>query len=96
MSRRLVTILNEALRQPRFFAFRRLGPFSLKARAGSRPSHQGYVRCAYPFPLFVALQLPLCPMVVLAARIENALDVTVQRPHEADAREHRRAVMFGD
>jgi hypothetical protein len=30
--------------------------------------------------LFVSLQLPLSPMMVFAIGIENALDVTVQRP----------------
>ncbi|HEY4848223.1 MAG TPA: hypothetical protein VIH87_10675 [Methylocella sp.] len=36
-------------------------------------------------------------MMVLAVWIENPLDVSVKRPHNADAREHRRAaVAFGD
>jgi hypothetical protein len=34
-------------------------------------------------------------MVVFAIGIENALDVTVQRFHDTDASEHRRAVVFG-
>jgi hypothetical protein len=35
-----------------------------------------------------ACQLPLSPMVVFAIGIEHALDVTVQGPHDPDAREH--------
>jgi hypothetical protein len=31
-------------------------------------------------------------MMVFAIRIEHPLDVTVQGSHDADAREHRRAV----
>jgi hypothetical protein len=31
-------------------------------------------------------------MLVLARRVEHAFDVTVQGSHDADAREHRRAV----
>jgi hypothetical protein len=32
-------------------------------------------------------------MKVFARRIEHPLDVTVQGPHDTDAREHRRPVM---
>jgi hypothetical protein len=36
-------------------------------------------------------------MMVFAIRIKHPLDVTVQGPHDADARHHRRAaVAFGD
>jgi hypothetical protein len=35
-------------------------------------------------------------MVVFAIGIEHALDVSIQRPHDADARHHRAAVAFGD
>jgi hypothetical protein len=35
-------------------------------------------------------------MPVLARRIEHPLDVTVQGSHDADAREHRRAVLADD
>jgi hypothetical protein len=35
-------------------------------------------------------------MFVFARRIEHALDVAVQRSHDADAREHRRSVLLGD
>jgi hypothetical protein len=38
----------------------------------------------------IALQLPLSPMRVFAIGIEHALDVAVQRSHDADARQHRR------
>ena len=34
---------------------------------------------------------PACPMMVLAVRIEHPLDMTVQRAHDPDTREHRRA-----
>jgi hypothetical protein len=34
----------------------------------------------------VSLQLALSPMMLFPIRIEHALDVTVQRPHDADAR----------
>ena len=36
-------------------------------------------------------QLPLSPMCVFAIRVEHALDVTVRRPQDVDAREHRQA-----
>jgi len=35
-------------------------------------------------------------MMLVAIRIENALDVAVQRSHDADAREHCRAAEFRD
>jgi hypothetical protein len=35
-------------------------------------------------------------MMILARRIKHPLDVTVQGPHDADAREHRRAVLVDD
>jgi hypothetical protein len=35
-------------------------------------------------------------MMILARRIEHALDVAVQRLHDTDAREHRRPVKFCD
>jgi hypothetical protein len=42
-------------------------------------------------------QLALSPMMLFAIRIEHALDVTVQRQHDANPRKHRRtAVAFGD
>jgi hypothetical protein len=41
--------------------------------------------------LLVPLQLPLPPMGVFAIRIERALDAAIERPHDADARKHRRA-----
>jgi predicted Zn finger-like uncharacterized protein len=42
-------------------------------------------------------QLALSPMRVLSRRIKHPLDVTVQRLHDADPREHRwAAVAFGD
>jgi hypothetical protein len=36
-------------------------------------------------------QFPPSPMMVLPVGVEHALDVPVQRPHDADARKHRRA-----
>jgi hypothetical protein len=33
-------------------------------------------------------------MMIFAIGVEYPLDVPVQRPHDADAREHRRAVLF--
>jgi hypothetical protein len=41
-------------------------------------------------PLFVPFQLPLSPMRVFAIRIKYALDVTIQRRHDPNPREHRR------
>jgi hypothetical protein len=41
--------------------------------------------------LFVSLQLPLSPMMGFSRRVEHALDVTVQRLHDANLRKHRRA-----
>jgi hypothetical protein len=43
---------------------------------------------------FVPLQLPLSPMGIFAIRIELAHDMTIQSPHDANARKHRRAVIF--
>ena len=40
--------------------------------------------------LSIPCQLPPSPMRVLAVGIEHALDVAVQRPHDADPCEHRR------
>jgi hypothetical protein len=45
---------------------------------------------------FIPGQLPLSPMMVLPIGIENALDMPVQRSHDADARKHRRAVVLDD
>jgi hypothetical protein len=39
--------------------------------------------------LAVAGQLAASPMMLFAIRIEDALNVTVQRLHDADSREHR-------
>ena len=41
--------------------------------------------------LLVPLELPFPPMCLFAVGIEDALDMTVQRPHDADARHHRRS-----
>jgi hypothetical protein len=40
----------------------------------------------------ISRELPTSPMRVLPVRVEHALDVPIQRPHDADAREHRRPV----
>ena len=37
----------------------------------------------------VPLEFPLPPMCLFAIGIEHPLDVTVQRPHDADPRQHR-------
>jgi len=42
----------------------------------------------------VSFQFSLSPMSILARRIEHALDVTIQRPHDADACKHCWPVMF--
>jgi hypothetical protein len=42
-----------------------------------------------PSALFVPLELPLSPTRVLAIGIEYARIVAVDRPHDADARQHR-------
>ncbi len=39
---------------------------------------------------FVPLQLPAPPVMILTRRIEHAFHMAVQRPHDADARKHRR------
>jgi hypothetical protein len=45
----------------------------------------------------VSLQFTLSPMMLFAIGIENPFDVTVQCPHDANPRKHRRsAVAFGD
>jgi hypothetical protein len=49
-----------------------------------------------PSPLSIARQLPLPPMMLFARRFEHLPDVTVQRPHNPDPRQHRRAATFGD
>ena len=45
--------------------------------------------------LFIPLQLPLSPMMIVAALIGHPLDVAVWRSHDPDAREHRRAAKIG-
>jgi len=45
---------------------------------------------------FVSLQLPLAPMSLFAIGIEHPLDMSIERPHHADQRHHRRPVLFGD
>jgi hypothetical protein len=40
---------------------------------------------------FVPLELPAPPMMLFAIGIEDALDVPVKRPHDTDARKHRRS-----
>jgi hypothetical protein len=35
-------------------------------------------------------------MMILTRQVESALDVSIERPHDGDAREHRRPVMFCD
>jgi hypothetical protein len=44
----------------------------------------------------VARQLAASPVMVFPIRIERALDVAIQCPHDADARGHRRPSQFGD
>jgi hypothetical protein len=44
----------------------------------------------------IARQLALSQMMLFAIRIERALDVTVQRPHDADASHHSRAARRRD
>jgi hypothetical protein len=46
--------------------------------------------------LTVARQLALPPVRILPRRIEHALDVAVQRFHDANASEHRRAAEIGN
>jgi hypothetical protein len=41
--------------------------------------------------LALARQLALSPVRLFARWIEDALNMVVQRPHDADARKHRRA-----
>jgi hypothetical protein len=44
----------------------------------------------------VTRQLSASPMMVFAVRIEDVLDATVQRPHDADPRKHRRPAKCRD
>ena len=46
--------------------------------------------------LLIPLQLAPSPMLFIALWIEHALNVAVQRSHDADARKHRRAAERGD
>jgi hypothetical protein len=50
------------------------------------PSKEQKCCCGWGTQLFIPLQPPLSPMMILAIRIEHALDVAVQCPHDADAR----------
>ena len=47
---------------------------------------------ALPASVIDPAPVPAVPMLVFARRIGHALDVPVQRPHDTDARKHRRAV----
>ena len=44
----------------------------------------------------VARKLAAAPMMLFAVQVEHALDVTVQRPHDPDARKHAGAAERGD
>jgi hypothetical protein len=46
--------------------------------------------------LSIPCQFPPTPMMVFAIGIEDTLDVSVQRSHNADPREHRRAARCRD
>jgi hypothetical protein len=48
------------------------------------------------FPSLIPRQLPASPMLVLPRRVEHPFDVTVERSHHANSREHRWPVMFQD
>jgi hypothetical protein len=45
--------------------------------------------------LFIPLQLAAAPMRVFPVTVEHALDVSVQGPHDADARVHQWPAVFG-
>ena len=44
----------------------------------------------------IARQLPAAPVMVLPVRIKLPNVAAVQRPHDTDAREHRRAARYRD
>jgi hypothetical protein len=56
----------------------------------------GAVRSAEATVSLIPSELSLAPMVILAVRIENALNVAVQGSQDANTREHRRAAEIGD
>ena len=45
----------------------------------------------YTTSLLIPRELSASPMLLFARWAEHALDVPIDRPHDADAREHRRA-----
>jgi hypothetical protein len=62
--------------------------WSLRIRFSARAA-----RAALPYVVnasSISRQLPLSPVVILAIGVERALNVSVQRSHDADACEHRR------
>jgi len=56
------------------------------------PSAQGWSHFNYSFPL----QLPLSPMVAFPLGVEYALNVSIERLHDADPRHHRWVARLGD
>jgi hypothetical protein len=47
-------------------------------------------------PSLISRQFPRSPMLVFEGRVKHGLDVPVDRPHDADAREQRWPVLFCD
>jgi hypothetical protein len=69
-----------------------VGEFALQERAGVR-CKSGHRR--WPASS-IAHQLPPAPMMLFAVGIERALDVAILPPHDANARNHRRAAVRRD
>src|SRR5258708_6356403 len=51
-------------------------------------------RTSLPASSAIPRELAASPVLIFARGIEHPLDVAVQRPHDADASEHRRAAQF--
>ena len=60
--------------------------------SGKRAGIRSATRCRMTHRnLSIPRQLPLSPMMILPIRVKLANVAAVQGPHDADAREHRRA-----
>ena len=52
-------------------------------------------RCElFGLPSSISRQLPRSPMLLFARRVKHALDVAVQRPHDADTHVHQEVAVF--
>jgi hypothetical protein len=62
----------------------------------SRSRAAGSIRDSCGLSSLIPRQLAASPMLVFARRVEHPFNVTVERSHHANSREHCRPIMFGN